>query len=178
MNANTSQVWSDCVTPIGRLVLTANDVGIDGLHFPGRGPERIEANRCDERFDRAVAQLQEYFAGTRTRFDLALDLSAGTPFQQSVWRELRSIPHGETITYSRLAARLGRTDRVRAVGAAVGRTPIPVIIPCHRVIGSDGKLTGYLGGLQRKQSLLDLESAVRLGHPVPTTFTPRQLALL
>jgi methylated-DNA-[protein]-cysteine S-methyltransferase len=178
MNENTSPIWSDCATPIGRLTLTASNNGLDGLHFPGRAPERIEANRRDERFEVTVAQLQEYFTGTRTQFELELDLSAGTPFQQSVWRELRSIAHGETITYSQLAARLGRTDRARAVGTAVGRTPVPIIIPCNRVIGSDGKLTGYLGGLQRKQSLLDLESAVRSGRPVPSTLTPRQLALL
>jgi methylated-DNA-[protein]-cysteine S-methyltransferase len=178
MKANTSRIWGECLTPVGRLALTASDNGLDGLHFPGRGPERSEATRRDDLFERTVAQLHEYFAGARTQFELELDLSSGTPFQQSVWRELRSIPHGETITYGQLAARLGRADRVRAVGAAVGRTPVPVIIPCHRVIGSDGKLTGYVGGLQRKRSLLDLESAVRFGHPVPTTFATRQLVLL
>lgn len=177
MNITDTRVWSDCDTPLGRLTLTANDSGLDGLFFPGRAPERAEAARRPERFDRAFIQLHEYFAGQRTRFDLTLALSSGTPFQQSVWRQLLSIPYGETLSYSQLAVRLGRPDRVRAVGAAVGRTPLPIIIPCHRVLASDGKLTGYLGGLQRKRWLLDLEAAVRAGREAPATFAPPQLAM-
>ena len=177
MNPN-NQLWSDCDTPLGLLTLTATELGVDGLYFPGRAPQRDESGRNPELFAQAYQQLQEYFGGTRQRFELSLDLSGGTTFQQAVWRELLSIPYGETISYGQLAARLGRPDRVRAVGAAVGRTPTPIIIPCHRVVAADGKLTGYLGGLQRKQALLDLESAVRMGHAAPRDLGPRQLALL
>lgn len=179
MNHETNtRVWSDCETPLGRLTLTASAIGLDGLFFPGRAPVRDEAGHRPERFEQAVAQLHEYFAGGRIAFELELDLSSGTEFQRSVWAQLRQIPYGETVSYGTLAARLGRSDRVRAVGAAVGRTPVPIIVPCHRVIASDGKLTGYLGGLQRKRALLDLEAAACNGRAVPTSFGPRQLALL
>jgi methylated-DNA-[protein]-cysteine S-methyltransferase len=178
MNANHSQIWSTCETPLGTLTLTANGDGLDGLFFPGRSPALDDADRCPERFEQIAGQLEEYFSGARQRFEVDLDLSCGTQFQRSVWQQLQSIPYGETISYSQLALRLGRLDRVRAVGAAVGRTPVPVIVPCHRVIGSDGKLTGYLGGLQRKQALLDMEAAVHDGRGVPTALGPRQLALL
>jgi methylated-DNA-[protein]-cysteine S-methyltransferase len=178
MNANHSQTWSRCQTPLGRLTITASDDGLDGLFFPGRSPALDEANRCPERFEQIAEQLEEYFAGARQRFEVDLDLSCGTPFQRSVWQQLQSLPYGETVSYSQLALRLGRLDRVRAVGAAVGRTPVPIIVACHRVIGSDGRLTGYIGGLQRKQALLDMEAAVRDGRGVPTSLGPRQLALL
>lgn len=174
----TTRFWSDCDTPVGRLTLTANARGLDGLYFPGRAPERDPAGRWPERFEQAKAQLDEYFAGTRTRFELELDLTRGTAFQRSVWTQLRTLPYARTISYSQLAARLGGIDRARAVGAAVGRTPIPIILPCHRVIGSDGSLTGYLGGLQRKRALLELELAVSNGRPAPASCGPRQLALL
>jgi methylated-DNA-[protein]-cysteine S-methyltransferase len=104
----------------------------------------------------ATRQLEEYFAGTRRRFELALDLR-GSEFQRAVWDRLLAIPYGETISYGELADAVGRRERVRAVAATVGRTPIPIIVPCHRVIGADGSLTGYGGGLHRKQALLDLE---------------------
>ena len=175
---NITRFWSDVETPIGRLTLTANGRGINGLFFPDRGPTRTERSRAPERFAGAIAQLDEYFAGKRTQFDLELDLEQGTEFQQTVWSQLRAIPYGQTVSYSRLAARLGRSDRVRAVGAAVGRTPIPIIVPCHRVIGADGSLTGYVGGLQRKQGLLELEAAVSHGQEPPKSYAPRQLALL
>lgn len=179
MNHETNRrVWSDCETPIGRLTLTANAIGLEGLFFPGHAPERDEADHRPERFDQAVTQIHEYFSGRRTEFELELDLSSGTQFQQSVWMQLRQIRYGETISYGELAARLGRSDRVRAVGAAVGRTPLPILIPCHRVIASDGKLTGYVGGLQRKRGLLDMEAAVTAGGRVPTSWEPRQLALI
>ncbi|MGZ4192228.1 MAG: methylated-DNA--[protein]-cysteine S-methyltransferase, partial [Solirubrobacteraceae bacterium] len=110
-------------------------------------------------------------------FALAL-AHAGTPFQQRVWAALRAIPFGSTRSYGELAAAIGRPDRVRAVGAAVGRTPVPIIVPCHRVIGADGSLTGYGGGLQRKQSLLDLEAAVSGGAPPPGVWAGRQLSLI
>lgn len=177
MNVTTTRTWADCDTPLGRLTLTASELGLNGLFFPGHAPERREADHCTQRLERAADQLSEYFAGTRRRFDLVIDVSSGTPFQQAVWRELLSIPYGETLSYGQLAARLGRPDRVRAVGAAIGRTPLPIIVPCHRVLAADGKLTGYLGGLQRKQALLELEAAVRAGLGVPRTFGPRQLAM-
>ena len=173
-----TRFWSDCDTPIGRLTLTANARGLDGLHFPGRAPERHEAEHRPERFEQAMAQLREYFAGHRTHFELGLDLSPGTAFQRSVWTQLQALPYGQTISYGQLAARLGRIDRVRAVGAAVGRTPIPIIVPCHRVIGSDGSLTGYRGGLPVKRDLLNLELAVSNRHPAPPRNGPRHQAFL
>jgi methylated-DNA-[protein]-cysteine S-methyltransferase len=178
MNANHSRIWSRCDTPLGELTITASEEGLDGLFFPGHAPVLNEADHRPERFEQIAGQLAEYFSGARQRFDVDLDLSRGTPFQRSVWQQLQSLPYGETTSYSQLAIRLGRLDRVRAVGAAVGRTPLPIIVPCHRVIGSDGKLTGYAGGLQRKQALLDMESAARDGRDVPTALSPRQLALL
>jgi methylated-DNA-[protein]-cysteine S-methyltransferase len=178
MNANHSRIWSRCDTPLGTLTITAGDEGLDGLFFRGRSPALDEADHCPERFEQIAGQLSEYFSGARQRFEVDLDLSRGTPFQQSVWRQLQLLPYGETSSYSQLAIRLGRLDRVRAVGAAVGRTPLPIIVPCHRVIGSDGTLRGYIGGLQRKQALLDMETAVRDGGDVPTALRPRQLALL
>jgi methylated-DNA-[protein]-cysteine S-methyltransferase len=107
---------------------------------------------------RAVAQLNEYFAGRRTAFDLPLD-PHGTPFQQQVWEQLLAIPYGETRSYLDLARKLGNPNATRAVGAANGRNPISIIVPCHRVIGSSGKLTGFAGGLEIKERLLNLESA-------------------
>ena len=178
MNANHSRIWSRCDTPLGELTLTASDEGLDGLFFPGRSPVLDEADHYPERFVQVTDQLAEYFSGARQRFEVDLDLSRGTPFQRSVWQQLQLLPYGETTSYSQLAIRLGRLDRVRAVGAAVGRTPLPIIVPCHRVIGSDGKLTGYIGGLQRKEALLDMESAARYGRDAPAALRPRQLALL
>jgi methylated-DNA-[protein]-cysteine S-methyltransferase len=144
--------------------------GLTALEFPGRGGPRDEAARDPDALAGAVAQLEEYFAGRRTRFELPLDL-AGTPFQRAVWEELLAIPYGTTISYTALAQALGRPDRVRAAAAAVGKTPVPIIVPCHRVVGIHGSLTGYGGGLQRKRALLDLEAS---RTPLPL----RQLALL
>lgn len=107
----------------------------------------------------AAEQLQQYFAGERTVFDLPLDLRQGTAFQQSVWRSLLGIAGGATSTYGAIGQAIGRPKAVRAVGAAVGRNPISIIVPCHRVVGSDGSLTGYAGGVERKQALLQLEGA-------------------
>ena len=105
----------------------------------------------------AQAQLAQYFSGQRRRFELPLDLTAGTPFQQAVWRALLSIDAGNTCSYADLAQRMGRPNSARAVGAAVGRNRLSVIVPCHRVVGKDGQLTGYAGGLPRKRALLALE---------------------
>ena len=122
-----------------------------------------------------TSQLDEYFAGERRAFDLELDLR-GTELQLDVWRGLLEIPYGTTLSYSELARRAGRPDVVRAVGAAVGQTPVPIVVPCHRVIGKDGTLTGYGGGLHRKQTLLELEHLTAGVAPAAWAF--RQLTLL
>jgi methylated-DNA-[protein]-cysteine S-methyltransferase len=149
--------WDIYESPLGPLTLVGRPGTLSGLRFPGTGDALDEADRAPELFTDAAAQLEEYFDGRRTRFDLGLDL-AGTPFQQSVWSALRAIPYGSTRSYTEIAEAVARRDRVRAVGAAVGRTPVPIIVPCHRVLGADGSLTGYGGGLNRKRALLDLES--------------------
>jgi methylated-DNA-[protein]-cysteine S-methyltransferase len=169
--------WSVCQSPIGPLTLLGGSTGLRAVQFPGRAGVLQESSRDDAALADAVAQLEQYFAGTRQRFELELDLR-GTDFQRSVWSELLAIPFGATTTYGTIADRLGRRDRVRAVGGAVGRTPIPIIVPCHRVLGAGGELTGYGGGLQHKQALLDLESAVSGGEPAPGVWTGRQLRLL
>jgi methylated-DNA-[protein]-cysteine S-methyltransferase len=165
--------WTIHESPLGPLTLRGGPHGLTALEFPGRGAPRDEAGRAPDLFADAVAQLEEYFAGARRHFDLELDLG-GTPFQRGVWRRLLEIPCGETLSYGALARALGRPDGVRAVAAAVGRTPVPIIVPCHRVVASDGALTGYRGGLQRKQALLDLERGVA----PPPGWAARQLGLL
>jgi len=170
-------MWTTYESPLGKLTLTASGRGLEGLYLPGRAPILEEANYAPEQFVQAIGQLDEYFAGTRQEFDVPLDL-AGTSFQQAVRAQLRAIPYGETITYGELANRICRPDRVRAAGAAVGRNPLPIIVPCHRVIAADGNLTGYLGGLHRKQTLLDTEDAVRHGNGSTIPYGTGQLALL
>ena len=108
---------------------------------------------------RARAQLERYFAGQSKTFDLPLDLQSGTPFQQSVWAALLAVPAEKTLSYGQLASTIGRPAAVRAVGAAVGRNPVSIVVPCHRIVGSNGALTGYAGGIARKAALLKLESA-------------------
>lgn len=144
-------------SPIGRLLLVADDRGLREINFPKgeRAPDpawQENANALRE----PMRQLHEYFAGKREDFDLPL-APRGTPFQQTVWKELCRIPYGQTISYGDLARRIGNPNASRAVGLANGSNPIPIIIPCHRVIGSNGKLTGYGGGLQIKEKLLALE---------------------
>ena len=145
-------------SPLGELTLVADPGGeLRGLYFPGTAPALPAADHDPEPLAAATEQLEQYFRGERTQFDLTLDYK-GTPFQRSVWDALRTIEYGTTTTYGALARAL--EAQPRAVGAAVGATPIPIIVPCHRVIGSDGSLTGYGGGLPRKRALLDLESGV------------------
>jgi methylated-DNA-[protein]-cysteine S-methyltransferase len=145
--------WMD--TPIGGLRLHASAGLITAIDFGAGQPRRQRAR--DPLLDRAEEQLTEYFAGDRTTFDLPL-ASDGSEFQKKVWAELRRIPYGETASYGDIARRLGYEPVIsRAVGAANGANPIPIIVPCHRVIGSDGSLTGYAGGIERKRTLLDLE---------------------
>ena len=151
-------------SPFGRLLLRADRAGLRGIDFErsGRAP-RIEPHwQAAERPFRDVArQLGEYFAGKRCQFDLEL-APEGTRWELEVWRKLGEIPYGETLSYAELARRLGRPEAFRAVGAANGRNPISIVIPCHRVIGSDGSLTGYGSGLEVKAALLHLERGERL----------------
>ena len=174
--ATTRRVWTAYESPFGRLTLTASGRGLDGLYFAGRAPN-LKDPSGPQHLAQAIRQLDEYFAGTRQEFDLPLDLR-GTPFQQAVWAQLQAVPYGATITYGDLASRIRRPDRIRAAGAAVGRNPLPIIVPCHRVIAADGNLTGYLGGLHRKQALLGAEDAVRHGNGATIPFGTCQLALL
>ncbi len=146
-------------TPIGELLLVGDQHALYEIGFPD-GPKRRRAERGwelrDAIFTEAKSQLNDYFAGSLRTFSLPLEPS-GTLFQLSVLAELQKIPYGETVSYGEIAARLGKPQAMRAVGAANGRNPIPVIIPCHRVIGSNGKLTGFGGGLPTKAALLKLE---------------------
>jgi methylated-DNA-[protein]-cysteine S-methyltransferase len=152
--------WTFHDSPIGRLVLVGDGRALTALQLPTH-PERPPGPETpgDPVLAAARAQLEEYFAGSRQTFDLPLD-PAGTPFQRAVWSALVAIPFAATASYGEVAARVGRPRAVRAVGAANGRNPIAIVIPCHRVIGSDGTLTGYGGGLPTKRWLLAHEGRV------------------
>jgi methylated-DNA-[protein]-cysteine S-methyltransferase len=169
--------WTIYESPLGQLLIGGGPRGLTDLRFPGRGGAVDEDSYAPAAFTRALRQLEEYFTGRRRCFDLALDLG-GTPFQRGVWRQLLEIPFGKTTSYTALARAVGRPDRVRAVAAAVGRTPVPIIVPCHRVVAADGALTGYLGGLRRKQALLELERRRASGPEPEPSCAFRQLALL
>ncbi|MFD4673399.1 methylated-DNA--[protein]-cysteine S-methyltransferase [Lentzea sp. NPDC058450] len=149
-----------CVTPspVGPLTLVGDGTALAGLYFDGhlRTPRLDFGPESDAGFERVRRQLDEYFAGTRRRFDLEL-APRGSAFEQSVWKLLVEIPYGETRTYGQLAASLGDPAAAQAVGNANGWNPISIIVPCHRVVGSKGTLTGYAGGLTRKRYLLELE---------------------
>lgn len=149
-------------SPVGALKLVASDQGLTAILWENDDPDRVRLGAMSERPDHpvlaeTVRQLTDYFARTRTRFDLPLDFR-GTDFQRSVWAALLTIPFGETRSYADIAAQIGRPTATRAVGAANGRNPISIIAPCHRVIGSNGSLTGFAGGLKAKEYLLGLES--------------------
>lgn len=148
-------------TPLGPVLLARTAHGLAGAWFEGQKahPGTLPARRADDDALLVAAgrQLAEYFAGRREDFDIALDLDHGTAFQRAVWQALRRIARGATTSYGALARELGVPAATRAVGAAIGRNPLSVIVPCHRVVGSDGGLTGYAGGLARKQALLRLE---------------------
>ena len=139
-------------SPLGPILLRSDGEALRELTFA----EGSDAPAADAVLGAACAQLDEYFAGERTSFDLPLRLD-GTPWEQRVWTELQTIPYGETVTYGELALRLGAPTAARAVGSANGRNPISIVVPCHRVIGATGKLTGYAWGVERKAGLLDLE---------------------
>jgi methylated-DNA-[protein]-cysteine S-methyltransferase len=147
--------------PIGELRLVATDGVLSGIYFPGHwhmpAPEVFGA-RVESGFEPAREQLGEYFAGERTKFELETTV-AGGEFQRRVWELINRIPYGQTTTYGAMAQELGDPVLAREVGAAVGRNPLSIVVPCHRVVGKDGKLTGYAGGLERKRFLLELEGA-------------------
>jgi len=148
-------------SPIGDLLAVRDDEGLTGLYLPSGTSAvspRPDWTRDDTAFDDVRTQLEEYFAGDRREFDLPLH-PTGTPFQQRVWRALCGIPFGETASYSETAIAIGTPTAVRAVGHANGQNPIPIIVPCHRVVGANGSLTGYGGGLDAKRWLLSHEAA-------------------
>lgn len=157
-------VYSTVESPLGEIRLFSDGRCLTGLYFSGQKYEfrpdpDWHAIPDLEIFERSRTELREYFAGRRRGFDVPVDLR-GTPFQIRVWNALRAIPWGETLSYGDLAGRMGRKEAVRAVAAAVGRNPVSIIVPCHRVVGRDGSLTGYAGGLERKRALLDMEGAL------------------
>jgi len=142
-------------TPIGHLEVTGSENGIQTLYFLNF---KVKPQHVPSCLRDGIHQLEEYFYGSRQQFDLKLDLT-GSPFQLRVWHELINIPYGTTISYAELAKRLGDVKALRAVGGANGHNPVSVIVPCHRVIGSNGRLVGYRGGLKRKKWLLEHEHA-------------------
>jgi methylated-DNA-[protein]-cysteine S-methyltransferase len=165
MKLPTTLACHDINTPLGRLRLAANHSALVGVWFHDQrhAPDTLLMGRWTPAPEHpllraAQQQLGEYFAGQRQAFELPLDFSAGTPFQAAVWRALCDIEAGATLSYGALAERLQAPTAVRAVGAAVGRNPLSIVVPCHRVLGARGDLTGYAGGLPRKQALLQLEA--------------------
>jgi methylated-DNA-[protein]-cysteine S-methyltransferase len=149
---------------LGDIVIATSNSGLCGLWFDGQKHQPgLDTGLFDRPCDRLInveSQLCAWFSGGLKRFNIALDLSAGTSFQQAVWHALLEIPRGQTISYATLSATINRPKASRAVGAAVGRNPVSLIVPCHRVIGSQGALTGYAGGLERKLALLKLEATI------------------
>jgi methylated-DNA-[protein]-cysteine S-methyltransferase len=149
-------------SPVGRLTLVSDGAALVALYLPAATPPPLPDPSADAVLEAAVAQLGEYFGGGRREFTLPL-CPRGTAFQRAVWSALREIPHGATTSYGAIAARVGRPRAVRAVGAANGRNPLAIVIPCHRIIGSDGGLTGYGGGLPTKRWLLAHERGLTDG---------------
>jgi methylated-DNA-[protein]-cysteine S-methyltransferase len=176
--------WTIYESPLGPLTVIAGSAGIRGVCFPGRSPRLRETARRP--MPVLVDQLDGYFAAERQAFELDLDLH-GTPLQLAVWEQLRQIPYGATTTYGELAGRIDESlypevlepyKCVRLAASAIGQTPTPILVPCHRVIGADGSLTGYGGGLQRKCALLELESAGTAGPAPEPSWAERQLPML
>lgn len=156
-------LYTQLKSPIGTLLLCGDEARLTGLYTAPRRRSDLarDARRAEAPFAHVREQLEQYFAGERFAFDVPLALDGGSTFFQSVWRELLEIPYGATATYGELARKLGKSAAAaRAVGAANARNPIAIIVPCHRVIGSTGDLTGYAGGLERKRFLLDHEAAI------------------
>ncbi|MFZ9296883.1 MAG: methylated-DNA--[protein]-cysteine S-methyltransferase [Hylemonella sp.] len=160
---NHSLVRTQWRSPLGRLDIASSNQGLVGVWFEGaahRPDMSIWPVVCTPVHRLAIEQLDAYFAGRINRFRLPLDLSLGTPFQQSVWQALLELPYGHTLSYSALSLRLGRQGALRAVANAIAHNPLGIIVPCHRVIGADGRLTGYAAGLERKAALLRLEGSL------------------
>jgi methylated-DNA-[protein]-cysteine S-methyltransferase len=149
------------MTPLGSLQLEATEAGLSAIHFPSRAGGSVETSETTPVLDHAIEELTAYFESTLTRFSVPL-VWTGTPFQEAVWGALTHIPFGETVSYREVAQVIGRPQSARPVGGAVGRNPLPIIVPCHRVVGSTGALTGFTGGLTIKVSLLTHE-----GHCFP-----------
>ena len=174
MKFHASVVQTHFQSPLGPMILAATTQGLAGLWFEQQRhlPAALMAdsdglgvwptNPDHPVLMRATQQLTAYFAGGHMPFDLPLDLTGGTAFQQSVWQALLAIPPGTTASYGQISSRIGKPTAVRAVGAAIGRNPVSIIVPCHRVMGADGSLTGYAGGLDRKTALLRLEDMPNL----------------
>jgi methylated-DNA-[protein]-cysteine S-methyltransferase len=166
---NQHVFYSRSPSPLGTLLLLSNGAALTGLYMESHkyGPS-IDAHWIDDEgpFRSVNRQLEAYFAGDRTSFDVPLG-ARGTAFQRAVWQALAAIPYGQTTTYAELARRIGRPKAIRAVGAANGRNPISIIVPCHRVVGTDGSLVGYAGGTDRKQRLLELERATLASAKAP-----------
>ena len=169
MKFDPSIVQTRVPSPLGTILIAATSQGLAGLWFVENqrylptattGSTAWPEDPNHPVLKQASQQLGEYFAGQRCHFDLPLDLSCGTAFQQSVWQALLAIPPGEVISYGEVSRRIGNPAAVRAVGGAVGRNPVSIIVPCHRVMGTNGALTGYGGGLARKTALLKLEGAL------------------
>ncbi len=169
MKFDPSIVQTRVPSPLGVIAIAATPQGLAGLWFTDNqrylppelsGPAAWPDDPAHPVLKQAREQLGDYFAGQRHQFDVPLDLRCGTAFQQSVWQALLGIPQGETISYGEVSRRIGNPAAVRAVGGAVGRNPVSIIVPCHRVMGSNGTLTGYGGGLTRKTALLQLEGAL------------------
>ena len=171
MNFDTAVVQTRYQSPLGSIIIAATAKGLAGLWFDDQrhlprelvGPAVWPSDPDHLVLKEVISQLTEYFSGQRSSFDVPLDLAYGTAFQQSVWRALLKIPQGGTASYGEVSQRIGKPAAVRAVGAAVGRNPVSIIVPCHRVMGAGGKLTGYAGGLERKSALLKLEGVALEG---------------
>lgn len=171
MKHDPNMVYAECSSAQGNLYLAATERGLAGMWFTDQRhlPDVSAWKRVDDASQQRVLketklQLQAYFSGKLQQFDVPLDLSAGTAFQQAVWQALLAIPFGKTTSYGALSNHIGKPLAVRAVGTAIGRNPIGIIVPCHRVIGADGSLTGYAGGLHRKEAFLKLEGALPAFH--------------
>jgi methylated-DNA-[protein]-cysteine S-methyltransferase len=168
MKFKSTQIQTTYASPLGSITLAASSAGLTGVWFENQQhrPAQLSApgswcvDDAHPVLQMARSQLAAYFQGDSCGFDLPLDLSEGTAFQQSVWRALLAIPRGTTRSYGALSAHINRPSAVRAVGSAIGRNPLSIIVPCHRVVGSTGALTGYAGGLDRKAALLRLEGAL------------------
>ncbi|MDX1301581.1 MAG: methylated-DNA--[protein]-cysteine S-methyltransferase [Photobacterium sp.] len=157
-------VYTHYQSPIGRVTIQANDEGLLGAWFQTQTTQPDNLGKLDSEhpvLKQAVSEFQEYFAGTRQRFEVPL-AATGTEFQQKVWQTLTTIPFGTTWSYQDLANAIGNPKAVRAVGLANGKNPISIIVPCHRVIGKNGKLTGYAGGIEQKEGLLKHEGALQI----------------